>query len=65
MINMDIWNKSYNQDWLEMRQDLKEDEVILLVPTKVKFDKNGVITSNKTGSTLDNYKKEIEKGGVQ
>lgn len=65
MINMDIWNRSYNQDWLEMREDLKEDEVILLVPTKVKFDKNGMVMSNRTGSTLDNYKKEIEKGGVQ
>lgn len=61
MINMDIWNKSYNQDWLEMSENLKEDEVILLIPTKVKFDENGMIMSNRTGSTFDNYKKDIQK----
>ena len=61
MINMDIWNKSYNQDWLEMKQNLKEDEVILLVPTKVKFDKNGMVMSNRTGSAFDNYKRDIQK----
>lgn len=61
MINIDIWNKSYKQDWLEMREDLKEDEVVLLVPMKVKFDKNGMIMSNRTGSTFDNYIKEIQK----
>ncbi|EPB8173125.1 hypothetical protein ACRTAL_002300 [Clostridium perfringens] len=61
MINMDIWNKSYRQDWIEMREDLKEDEVVLLVPTKVKFDKNGMIKSNRTGSTFDNYKRDIQK----
>ncbi|NGS95758.1 hypothetical protein G6Z25_02335 [Clostridium perfringens] len=58
---MDIWNKSYNQDWLEMRQNLKEDEVILLVPMKVKFDENGMIMSNRTRSTFDNYRKEVQK----
>lgn len=61
MINMDIWNKSYNQDWLEMSENLKEDEVVLLVPTKVKFDENGMIMSNRTGSTFDNYRKEVQK----
>ena len=61
MINIDIWNKSYKQDWLEMREDLKDDEVVLLVPTKVKFDKNGMIMSNRTGSTFDNYKRDIQK----
>lgn len=61
MINMDIWNKSYKQDWLEMREDLKDDEVVLLVPMKVKFDENGMIMSNRTGSTFDNYIKEIQK----
>ncbi|MCX0396280.1 hypothetical protein LI014_02625 [Clostridium perfringens] len=58
---MDIWNKSYNQDWLEMSENLKEDEVVLLVPTKVKFDKNGMIKNNRTGSTFDNYKRDIQK----
>ncbi|MDC4245656.1 hypothetical protein M3X97_14190 [Clostridium perfringens] len=61
MINMNVWNESYNKDWLEMKQDLQEDEMILLMPVKVKFDKNGVIISNRSGSTLDNYKEEIEK----
>ena len=61
MINMNIWNKSYNQDWLEMSENLKEDEVVLLVPTKVKFDENGMIMSNRTGSTFDNYRKEVQK----
>lgn len=61
MINIDIWNKSYKQDWLEMRQDIKEDEIVLLVPMKVKFDENGMIMSNRTGSTFDNYRKEVQK----
>ncbi len=65
MINMDIWNRAYSQDWLEMKQDLKEDEVVLLMPVRVKFDKNGLIMSNKTGSTLDNYRKEIQKLEVE
>ncbi|HAT4302233.1 TPA: hypothetical protein I9089_002338 [Clostridium perfringens] len=61
MINMNIWNKSYNQDWLEMSENLKEDEIVLLVPMKVKFDENGMIMSNRTGSTFDNYRKEVQK----
>lgn len=65
MINIDIWNRAYSQDWLEMKQDLKEDEVVLLMPVRVKFDKNGLIMSNKTGSTLDNYRKEIQKLEVE
>lgn len=65
MINMDIWNRAYSQDWLEMKQDLKEDEVVLLMPVMVKFDKNGLIMSNKTGSTFDNYRKEIQKLEVE
>lgn len=65
MVNIDIWNRAYNQDWLEMKQDLKEDEVVLLMPVRVKFDKNGLIMSNKTGSTFDNYRKEIQKLEVE
>lgn len=65
MINIDIWNRAYNQDWLEMKQDLQEDEVVLLMPVRVKFDKNGLIISNKTGSTFDNYRKEIQKLEVE
>lgn len=48
-----------------MKQDLKEDEVVLLMPVMVKFDKNGLIMSNKTGSTFDNYRKEIQKLEVE
>lgn len=61
MINMNIWNKSYNQDWLEMSENLKEDEVILLIPTKVKFDKEGEIINRQIGNTFDNYKYKIQK----
>lgn len=65
MININVWNEAYNQDWLELNKDLKDDEVILLIPVKIKADKNGLIMSNKTGSTFDNYRKEIQKLEVE
>lgn len=61
MINMKIWNEAYNQDWLELKQNIKEDEVILLVPVKIKTDQNGKIMSNRSGGVFDYYKKEIQK----
>ncbi|XZN14505.1 hypothetical protein ACSW9O_15675 (plasmid) [Clostridium perfringens] len=61
MINMKIWNEAYNQDWLELKQNIKEDEVILLVPVKIKTDQNGNIMSNRSGGVFDYYKKEIQK----
>ncbi|EGT3606837.1 hypothetical protein FKF97_10570 [Clostridium perfringens] len=58
---MKIWNEAYNQDWLELKQNIKEDEVILLVPVKIKTDQNGNIMSNRSGGVFDYYKKEIQK----
>lgn len=61
MINMKIWNEAYNQDWLELKENVKKDEVILLVPVKIKTDQNGNIMSNRSGGVFDYYKKEIQK----
>ncbi|MGL6184768.1 MAG: hypothetical protein ACRC1T_05250 [Clostridium chrysemydis] len=65
MINREIWNKAYSKDWEEMNEYLKEDEIILLVPVKVKTDENGIITEFRTGSMLDTYRGEIQKLEVE